>query len=142
MGRRPHCDRAGGLVWALAAGLTLVGAHASRSIGGVHRPRAGRPRDPWSVCGSGRDGGQGKRTKCGARTEGDTIMPQQVHQDRTKQFAGKLLGFYTGCALTKLIDIGHQTGLFDAGAKRRARATSSPRGPDSTSGTSASGSAP
>jgi SAM-dependent methyltransferase len=45
-------------------------------------------------------------------------MLQQVDPDRTKQFAGKLLGLYTGCALTKLIDIGHQTGLFDAGAKR------------------------
>jgi len=45
-------------------------------------------------------------------------MPQQVDPDRTKQFAGKLLGLYTGCALTTLIDIGHQTGLFDVGAKR------------------------
>ena len=44
-------------------------------------------------------------------------MPPQIDQERTKQFAGKLLGIYTGCALTKLIDIGHQTGLFDAGAK-------------------------
>jgi 2-polyprenyl-3-methyl-5-hydroxy-6-metoxy-1,4-benzoquinol methylase len=45
-------------------------------------------------------------------------MLQQVDPDRTKQFAAKLLGLYTGCALTKLIDIGHQTGLFDAWAKR------------------------
>ena len=45
-------------------------------------------------------------------------MQQQVDQERTREFAGKLLGIYTGCALTKLIDIGHQTGLFDAGAKR------------------------
>ena len=44
-------------------------------------------------------------------------MHPQIDQERTKQFAGKLLGIYTGCALTKLIDIGHQTGLFDAGAK-------------------------
>ncbi len=44
-------------------------------------------------------------------------MQQQIDPDRTKQFAGTLLGIYTGCALTKLIDIGHQTGLFDAGAK-------------------------
>ena len=45
-------------------------------------------------------------------------MQQQIEQERTRQFAGRLLGIYTGCALTKLIDIGHQTGLFDAGAKR------------------------
>jgi len=44
-------------------------------------------------------------------------MQQQVDQQRAKEFAGKLLGIYTGCALTKLIDVGHQTGLFDAASK-------------------------
>ncbi len=47
-------------------------------------------------------------------------MSQQIEQidpERTKEFAKQLLGIYSGCALTKLIDIGHQTGLFDAGAK-------------------------
>jgi uncharacterized protein YgfB (UPF0149 family) len=31
-----------------------------------------------------------------------------------QEFAGKLLGVYTGGVLTKLIDIGYQTGLFEA----------------------------
>ena len=31
-----------------------------------------------------------------------------------QEFAGKLLGIYTGGVLTKLIDIGYQTGLFEA----------------------------
>ena len=32
-----------------------------------------------------------------------------------QEFAGKLLGIYTGGVLTKLIDIGYQTGLFEVG---------------------------
>jgi hypothetical protein len=44
-------------------------------------------------------------------------MEPQIDQQRAKEFAGKLLGIYTGCALTKLIDVGHQTGLFDAASK-------------------------
>jgi len=44
-------------------------------------------------------------------------MQRQIDQQRAKEFAGKLLGIYTGCALTKLIDVGHQTGLFDAASK-------------------------
>ena len=34
--------------------------------------------------------------------------------DLAKQFAGKMLNIYTGAVLTKLIDIGYQTGLFEA----------------------------
>jgi hypothetical protein len=34
-----------------------------------------------------------------------------------QEFAGKLLGIYTGAVLTKLIDIGYQTGLFEAAVK-------------------------
>ena len=34
--------------------------------------------------------------------------------DLAKQFAGKLLGIYTGGVLTHLIDIGYQVGLFEA----------------------------
>ncbi len=34
--------------------------------------------------------------------------------DLAKQFAGKMLGIYTGAVLTKLIDIGYQTGLFES----------------------------
>jgi SAM-dependent methyltransferase len=37
--------------------------------------------------------------------------------DRARAFAGKLVGIYTGGVLTKLIDIGHQTGLFEAAAQ-------------------------
>ncbi len=37
-----------------------------------------------------------------------------VNPGRVKQFGGKLLGIYTGAVLTKLIDIGYQTGLFEA----------------------------
>ena len=34
--------------------------------------------------------------------------------DLAKQFAVKMLGIYTGAVLTKLIDIGYQTGLFES----------------------------
>ncbi len=37
-----------------------------------------------------------------------------AQQDAVKQFAGRLLDIYTGAVLTKLIDIGYQTGLFEA----------------------------
>ena len=37
--------------------------------------------------------------------------------ERTQEFAKKLLGIYTGGVLTKMIDIGHQTGLFGAAAQ-------------------------
>jgi SAM-dependent methyltransferase len=37
--------------------------------------------------------------------------------DRAQEFAQKLLNIYTGGVLTKLIDIGRQTGLFEAAAK-------------------------
>ena len=47
-------------------------------------------------------------------------MQQAIDQQRVKDFAGRLLGTYTGCALTTLIDIGNQTGLFDAAGKHPA----------------------
>jgi 2-polyprenyl-3-methyl-5-hydroxy-6-metoxy-1,4-benzoquinol methylase len=34
--------------------------------------------------------------------------------EATKQFGAKLVGFYTGSVLTKLIDIGYEVGLFEA----------------------------
>lgn len=37
--------------------------------------------------------------------------------EKTKQFAGKMLGLYTGAMLTQLIYLGYKTGLFDASAK-------------------------
>jgi ubiquinone/menaquinone biosynthesis C-methylase UbiE len=37
-----------------------------------------------------------------------------VNSDLVKQFAGKLLGIYTGGVLTNLIDTGYQVGLFEA----------------------------
>ena len=36
------------------------------------------------------------------------------NSDLVKQFGGKMLGIYTGAILTKLIEIGYQTGLFEA----------------------------
>lgn len=42
---------------------------------------------------------------------------QSIDQERAQQFAGKLLNIYTGSVLTKLVDIGYQTGLFEAAAK-------------------------
>jgi hypothetical protein len=36
------------------------------------------------------------------------------------EFAGKLLGIFTGRVLTKLIDIGYQTGLFEASVEGEA----------------------
>ena len=35
-------------------------------------------------------------------------------EDRAKAFAGKLLGLYTGAALSHMIHIGYETGLFEA----------------------------
>lgn len=43
-------------------------------------------------------------------------MEEQVDRQRAKEFAGKLLGIYTGSVLTKLIGGGHETGLFEAAA--------------------------
>jgi hypothetical protein len=34
--------------------------------------------------------------------------------DLAKQFSAKMLGIYTGAVLTKLVDIGYQTGLFES----------------------------
>jgi 2-polyprenyl-3-methyl-5-hydroxy-6-metoxy-1,4-benzoquinol methylase len=36
-----------------------------------------------------------------------------TNPEQIKQFAGKILNIYTGSILTKLIDIGYQTGLFE-----------------------------
>ena len=38
--------------------------------------------------------------------------------EATKQFGAKLVGFYTGSVLTKLIDIGYEVGLFEASQRR------------------------
>ena len=43
-------------------------------------------------------------------------MEEQVDRQRAKEFAEKLLGIYTGSVLTKLIGVGHETGLFEAAA--------------------------
>jgi 2-polyprenyl-3-methyl-5-hydroxy-6-metoxy-1,4-benzoquinol methylase len=37
--------------------------------------------------------------------------------DRAKQFAAKMLGFYTGAALVPMIHVGYETGLFEAAAQ-------------------------
>ena len=41
--------------------------------------------------------------------------------EATRQFGAKLVGFYTGSVLTKLIDIGYELGLFEASRKRSER---------------------
>lgn len=40
-----------------------------------------------------------------------------MNEERAKEFAGKCLNIYTGAVLTKLFDIGYQTGLFEAAAQ-------------------------
>ena len=45
-----------------------------------------------------------------------------VNPDSVKQFGAKLVSIYTGGVLTNLIDIGYQTGLFEA--SKRGAATS------------------
>ena len=54
----------------------------------------------------------------GVLEEGNAVMEPEIDEQGAKEFARKLLNIYTGCALTKLIDVGHQTGLFDAASKR------------------------
>lgn len=45
-------------------------------------------------------------------------MQQQIDQERSQEFAGQLMGLYTGGLLSLMVDIGYKTGLFDAAAKR------------------------
>lgn len=61
--------------------------------------------------------------------------------DAAKQFAGKMLGLYTGAVLTTMIDIGYQTGLFEAAKRGRQARGRSLNGQASPSATCASGSA-
>ncbi len=44
-------------------------------------------------------------------------------EERTKAFAGKLLGLYTGAALSHMIHIGYETGLFEAAKEGPATST-------------------
>ncbi len=44
-------------------------------------------------------------------------MEQQIDKQRAQPFAGRLVGIYTGSVLTKLIDIGYETGLFEVVAR-------------------------
>ncbi|MEZ4718065.1 MAG: hypothetical protein R2851_18530 [Caldilineaceae bacterium] len=37
-----------------------------------------------------------------------------VNPEQVQQFAQKMLGIYTGGVLTQMVDIGYQTGLFEA----------------------------
>ncbi len=43
-------------------------------------------------------------------------MQQPVDQQKAHQFAGKLVDIYAGCVLTQLVDVGYETGLFEAAA--------------------------
>ena len=44
-------------------------------------------------------------------------MEPNIDQQRAREFTGKLLSLYTGGILSFMVDIGHQTGLFEAAAK-------------------------
>ncbi len=44
-------------------------------------------------------------------------MQQQIDVQQARQFAGQLMGLYTGGILSLMVDIGYKTGLFDAAAK-------------------------
>lgn len=44
-------------------------------------------------------------------------MQQQMDGQRVREFAGQLMGLYTGGMLSFMVDIGYKTGLFDAAAK-------------------------
>ncbi len=43
-------------------------------------------------------------------------MPATIDRERAKQFAGRMLNIYTGAVLTRLVDLGYETGLFEAAA--------------------------
>ncbi len=45
-------------------------------------------------------------------------MQQQMDGQRVREFAGQLMGLYTGGILSLMVDLGYKTGLFDAAAKR------------------------
>src|SRR5438067_636265 len=40
-----------------------------------------------------------------------------IDEARVEEFAGRLIGMFTGGALTYMIDLGHRTGLFEAAAR-------------------------
>ena len=44
-------------------------------------------------------------------------MQQQMDGQRVREFAGQLMGLYTGGMLSFMVDLGYKTGLFDAAAK-------------------------
>ncbi len=44
-------------------------------------------------------------------------MQQQSDMKQARQFAGQLMGLYTGGMLSFMVDLGYKTGLFDAAAK-------------------------
>ena len=79
----------------------------------------------------------------GPATTGGSGEPPAIDEQAIGEFAGRLMGMFTSCMLTYMVDIGHRTGLFDGRRRgprheRRAR----PPAPVWTSATSASGSAP
>ena len=44
-------------------------------------------------------------------------MQQQIDAQRAREFAGQLLGLYTGGILSFMVDIGYKTGLLEAAAQ-------------------------
>jgi hypothetical protein len=68
---------------------------------------------------------------------------QQLDAARAEAFAGRVLEVVNDGMMALTVSIGHRTGLFDTMADLDpADSLRSPRQPDFTSGTSASGSAP
>lgn len=45
----------------------------------------------------------------------ETVTP--IDEARVEEFAGRLIGLYTGSMLTLMVDLGHRTGLFTAAAE-------------------------
>ena len=46
-------------------------------------------------------------------------MQQQVDQERAREFAGQLMGLYTGGILSFIVDLGYKTGLMEAAAREQ-----------------------
>jgi SAM-dependent methyltransferase len=44
-------------------------------------------------------------------------MQQQIDQQRVREFAGQMMGLYTGGVLSLMVDIGYRTGLLEVAAK-------------------------
>ena len=46
-------------------------------------------------------------------------MQQQIDGQRLREFAGQLMGLYTGGMLSFMVDLGYKTGLMEAAAREQ-----------------------